>query len=227
MVKDKIFDMSVTAPAKFFKRDLIKNVKFPEGLIFEDNLFFIKMFFKARKVYFYNRYMYHRRIRKDSIMNSNFDNFSDCIVIYDLIEDHLRNIGVYDDFAESLFNRKCRDIFKRFTMVPEDLKNDFFMEIKDNFTKNKNSLQIDGTLKTCAERTLTIFQNALSSDTYHEFELSVNLFDLEMQYDKLKLQNDILKRENSKLSGQNKGYIDEINFLKSKTGFKLSNFLKR
>lgn len=231
MVKNKIFDMAVTAPAKFFKMDLIKNIYFPENLIFEDSLFFIKVIFRARRVYFYDRHLYHRRVRSDSITNSNFRNFSDCIEIYDLINRHLKKIRLYDDFADQLFNRQCRDIFTRFSGVPEEFKEDFFVKINEYFTKNKKTLQREGTLDICNERALAIFNAAVDSATYREFELSVNIFDLEMKHDKLRLENDILKRQNEKrindLTNQNQLYIEEIGNLNSSVGLNISKFFKR
>lgn len=125
-VKDRVFDFSVTAPGKLFKRDLIKNIEFPEDLIFEDTLFFMKTFFKVKRAYFYEKHLYFRRIRSDSIMNSYYKNFSDCIPIYDRIGDYLKHINLYDDFAVQLFDRKCKDIFTRFSMVPDDFKEEFY-----------------------------------------------------------------------------------------------------
>lgn len=230
-IKNKMFDMVVTAPGKLFKRDLIKNIEFPENIVFEDSLFFFKVIFKAKNIYFYDKHLYHRRIRSDSIMNSSFEKFSDCITIYDLIGSHLKRIGVYDEFAEQLFNRKCKDIFTRFTGVPEEYKKDFYDEIKMNFSKHKKELEKDGTLKICSERSLEIFNSALNSESYKEFELSVNVFDLKIQRDKIQLDYNMVKRSYEKkisqLMKREEEHANEIEEIKGSFIWKIKNLIKR
>lgn len=230
-IKNKMFDMVVTAPGKLFKRDLIKNIEFPENIVFEDSLFFFKVIFKAKNIYFYDKHLYHRRIRSDSIMNSSFEKFSDCITIYDLIGSHLKRIGVYDEFAEQLFNRKCKDIFTRFTGVPEEYKKDFYDEIKMNFSKHKKELEKDGTLKICSERSLEIFNSALNSESYKEFELSVNVFDLKIQRDKIQLDYKMVKRSYEKkisqLMKREEEHANEIEEIKGSFIWKIKNLIKR
>ena len=69
-VKDFLFKLPVTAPSKLFKRDLIKNIEFPEDVIFEDNVFFIRTILNAKRMYFYDKHLYFRRLRDESITNS-------------------------------------------------------------------------------------------------------------------------------------------------------------
>lgn len=231
VVKNRVFDLSVTAPGKFFKRDTIKNVQFPEDIIFEDNLFFIKSFFRVKRAYFYNKHLYFRRVRSDSVMNSYYGRFSDCITVYDRIGDYLKHIRVYDEFSNQLFDRKCKDIFTRFSQIPLEYKQDFFEEIKDNFSKMHRTLQMDGTLKICDERNKEIFYSALKADTYTEFELYVELFDLRRDNDKLKLKNSIQKRqyENkiSKIKEENEDSLIEIEEIKSSTSWGLTGIFRK
>lgn len=177
-VKDRIFDISVTATSKLFKRDLISDISFPEGLIFEDNLFFIKVIFKAKRVYFYDDYFYYRRIRPDSITNSYYSDFSDCIIIYDKIIEFMKSIGKYDEFDFLIFDKQCFDLFLRFKLLSEEYKDDYFDKLKVNFTNYKGELEENGVFDKCSERSLLIFEKALNSDDYHEFESSVIDFDL-------------------------------------------------
>ena len=55
----KAFQLNVTSPSKFFKKSLIEDLRFPEGVIFEDNLFFTEAIFKAERVYFYKKHLYN------------------------------------------------------------------------------------------------------------------------------------------------------------------------
>ncbi len=47
--------LDVTMPTKFFKYDLIGDIRFDEDVIFEDNLFTIDYFFNANRIYFYDK----------------------------------------------------------------------------------------------------------------------------------------------------------------------------
>lgn len=231
MIKNRLFDVSVTIPGKLFKRNLIKNIRFPENLIFEDNLFFIKVMLRAKRVYFHEEYLYYRRLRDDSITNSYFTRYSECIDIYDLIEKHIKYLKLYSDLSIPLFNRKCRDIFTRYNLIEDDeIKKDFYYKIRDNFSKNNRRYEREGIFNKCSKRSLTIFSNALNSHTHKEFELSVNLFDLEVSQDKLKLENDILKRKYENqiktLNAEIEDYEFEIEGLINSPGFKFHDWLK-
>ena len=69
-IPDKIFHIAVSPPGKLFKRDLIKDIRFIEGVIFEDNIFFIEALFNSTRLYFYDEYLYNRRVRPGSLMTS-------------------------------------------------------------------------------------------------------------------------------------------------------------
>lgn len=229
-VMERIFDLSVTAPGKLFKKDLIKDLEFQEDVIFEDNLFFIKMIFKVKRAYFYDKYLYYRRIRKDSIMNSYFKQFSDCIVIYDRIGDYLKEINHYYEFSNQLFDRKCKDIFTRFSMVPDELKQDFHDKIKQNFLNKKEELQKDNVLNECSERSLKIYNSAIHSDSYTEFESSVKDFDLKRKNIRLKRKNELNERKYgrkiSSIESGKKKYLNEVNNQNS-FRYKLASFLSK
>lgn len=230
IVKDCIFDISVTATSKLFKRSLISNIEFPEDLLFEDNLFFTKVIFNAKHVYFLDEYLYYRRIRPDSITNSYHSKFSDCIIIYDEIIEYMKSIGKYDDFSNQIFDKKCFDFFHRFKLVDDEYKQDFFDKIKSSFSSSKRELESDGTLNTCSPRSLVIFENALNLDSYREFELTVDVFDLKTINDELKLDNKLSKRhyvkQVSNLTRQNENYQKEIADLKNSTSWKLTKVFR-
>lgn len=194
-IKELLFRISVTAPGKLYRRDLIKDIKFNEGLIFEDNPFFIELFLKTKRAYFHDEYLYLRRIHESSITNSNFDKFSDVVTIYNIINDIIRKYGVYEDVKHKLFNRQCRDIYLRYSQVPDEFKLDFFNKIKQDFINKKSVYEMDGTLDLANKRSKKIFFSAIDSMTYMEFELSVELFDLKREIKKLQKENKNLNKK--------------------------------
>ena len=213
-VKERFFRIPVTPPGKLYKRDLIEEMRFVEGLIFEDNPFFIELMFKVKRAMVFDEYLYMRRVRGDSVIHSHFSKFSDCVEIYNIIEAVIRKYDKYDDLKGQLFHRRSRDIFLRFSQVPDEFKGDFFKMIKEDFTSKKEELQSDGTLEIASKRSLKIFKKALDCENYQEFELSIEIFDL--------------KKELSKLKKKNQKYQSEIQSVKnSKSKHSLKNLLKR
>lgn len=219
-VKDFLFKLPVTAPSKLFKRDLIKNIEFPEDVIFEDNVFFIRTILNAKRMYFYDKHLYFRRLRDESITNSFFENFSDCITIYGFIANHLKEMGVYEELFTQFFNRQCSNIHIRFTQLPIEFKKDYFDKAKEYFLENKNSFENEETFDKCPKRSLIIFNSAIDSDTYKEFELSVDIFDL-------KVKKDSLNKKLRKLKKENKQYKKEINALKNSNKFKITSIFRK
>ena len=218
-VKDCLFQISVTSPSKLFKRQTIENIRFPEGLLFEDTLFFIKVLFNAQRMYFLDEYLYYRRIHSDSITNSYYAEFSDCITIYDMIYDYLKEIERYDEFKVQLFEKQCENIFHRYSQLPDEFKDDYFKNAKSSFSKIEIEFKTNGVLEMSNERSVTIFNGILNCDTYREFELTVAVFDLKSKkrLDTLKYQNQI-----SRLAVQNNEYIRQINDLRNSKSWKLT-----
>ena len=180
-VKNRLFDISVTAPGKLYKRELIKDIEFPENLIFEDNLFFTKTIFNSDKIFFYDEYLYYRRIRSNSITNSDFDKFSDVIEIYNLVIDYVKSLGYYDIFKLTLFYKKTKNIYDKFTKVRDNDKENFFKLIIEDFTSYKNEISKDSDFKNANKRTLFILNSAVNSKNYIEFESKMNKYDSKQQ----------------------------------------------
>ncbi len=226
-VKNRFFDISITAPGKLIKTNLIKNIRFPEEIIFEDNVFFSKVLFKTKRLYFYDRYLYNRRLRDDSVTTSYYEHFIDCVTAYDLIESEIRKSGNYDYLADQLFNRKCRDIFNRFSQLPNKFKKEYYDKTKENFLKNKNKLESEGTLKICDEYSLNLFNSAINTRTYREFELSVENYNLKLQLDKLRLDNQLLKRQHAKkIYKMETDYKQQIESIKGSTSWKITRIFR-
>jgi hypothetical protein len=140
--------------------------------------------------------------------------------IYELIIDFIKEIGKYDEFHVQIFDRQCHDCFHRFKLLDEEYKNDFYMELKNHFSNQKNMLQSYRTFDSCSKRSLEIYNSAINLKTYKEFELSVNIFDL-------KLKNKNYKKEISKLKKSNKKYAKEIDDLKNSKSWKMTKLFRR
>ena len=203
-VADNFFKISPTIPGKFFKRTLLSGMKFNEGLIFEDNPFFIEVFLKANRIYFYNKHLYNRRLRDDSITHSFFDSFSDCVEIYEFIMEILEDNQVYEIFKEQLLKNQCKDIFNRFSQVSNEYKKEFFEKIQFSFLKLRDKLEENETLPNSDKKTQVIFYSAIYAKTEVEYELLVNNYILKTKKRKLEKKVKSYKKDNKKLKKKNK-----------------------
>ena len=205
--KDKLFRISVTAQGKLYKRELLEGIRFIQGIIFEDNPFFIELYLNAKRVYFYDKYLYLKRVRSDSIIHSYFEKFSDVITVYNIIHEIVKKYGIYDEVRHKLFNRQCRDIYLRFSQLPEEYKEDFYNKFKQDFLNKKEAYENEGTIDLANKRSLEIFYNLIESENHVEFELSIEVFDLKRKVKKL-------KKKNRKLSKKIDNYPKSKNYLK-------------
>ena len=74
--------IDVTLYTKLYKRDLVSNLRFREGVIFEDNLFTFEYIFNTEQIFFYNKTLHHRCVRKESVMTSASKNFIDSLEVF-------------------------------------------------------------------------------------------------------------------------------------------------
>lgn len=190
-VKDIALDLAVNSPGNFFKREFIKDLKYPEGLLYEDNVFFTKALFKADKIYFYDKFLYNRRVRKNSLSKSPS---LDTIDITDLLLDIINEYG-YTIHKKELYYRIFNNIYKIFENTKEKYKEEVFLKIKEKYQKYSEKWQEDSYFRNeLNPRYKNIFESAINSDSPAEFELRVKLFDSEKKLKKLKKQNKKLKK---------------------------------
>ena len=215
-IKDILFDISVSAPGKFFKRNLISEMHFPEDIIFEDNPFFIEAIFKAKRVYFYDKYLYNRRIRDNSITTSQFANYSDSLIILNMVMKIVERLGYFDEFADILYHRKLDMAFYRYNLLDEKYKTDFFEKMKTDFMTNKESFESDKAFHNVDSELKNGFYSCIISDTYKEFELHLKMFDLKNEITTMKNQNQNLQNENTTMKNQNQNLQNEITTMKPK-----------
>ncbi len=200
-VSDYIFDIAVTIQSKFFKKDLIGDLRFIEGYIFEDNPFFIETFLKAGRVYFLDEYLYLKRSRKGSITTTHNDKFFDFIPISEILIDISKRYGVYDNYREGLFKKILKNIYLRFSQVGDEYKAEFFNKIKEFFTSLKAETDNDEAFQNLDDRLKEIYYSAIESENSREYELSIKCIDLTELLEKKenKLQENIeLKNQYNK-----------------------------
>lgn len=162
----KMYDLAVTPPGVLFKRDLISDIRFPEGLIYEDNVFFLEAVFNAKRMYFYDKHLYNYRRRNESVTTTG-SNFSDIIEIRNMIIDLARK---YDNFYPYLYYKKLNLIRNRFLDVSEEYKEDFFRKIQKDFNEHKEEYESSKDFNKLSDNQKKIFYAGLNASDYKEFE---------------------------------------------------------
>ncbi len=226
-VGDRFCDVAVSAPGKFFKRELISDLRFPEGLIFEDNLFFAKAIIKTENIYFHDKHLYNRRIRKNSITQKFDIKYADVIIILNEIIELAKSNDLYGLYGRKLLEKKMGRVFVRFSEVSDEYKEEFFNLIKKDFESHKVEYENDSIFcNDLDNRSRHIFYSALDSNSYKEFFYKIKLFDSKNKLNRLEKDNKHLKNKISDLNKSNNQIISSRSWKMTKPLRVLANLFR-
>ncbi len=221
--KSLLFDIPVSACNKFYKKSFVDrlNADFPEGLIFEDNPFFFKIFLNAQNIFVLNEFLLYRRVRQGSIMTSCDERYVHAIDISNLIFNVFKENNLYNEFKENLIHRKMEMLFfLGYGNIDEKYKSLMFGRIKQDLSNiSKNALLHQEFEDHLTEKFLSFYSNTLDASSYNEFELLNQIHDLNKKIAKL-------KKSNKKLSNKNKEYSKKIKHFSSTFSWKITKPLR-
>uniref|UniRef100_UPI0038660B57 glycosyltransferase family 2 protein n=1 Tax=Methanobrevibacter sp. TaxID=66852 RepID=UPI0038660B57 len=129
---DFLFDISVSACQKIFKRKFIDQIhaRFPEGIYFEDMPFFFYTFLKAERVSIIKRHLYVRRKHEGSITESVDSKFLDTVEAGQILMDIFIENDWYDIYLFDLLAFKINGPRYALMGIEEKYKEQLFMLIK-------------------------------------------------------------------------------------------------
>ena len=133
--------MPVSACLTIFRKSFLNqyDIKFPEGLYYEDNVFYIKSLTKAARVSIDPERYYMRRIREGSTTQSWCKYLSDYFDITNIVLDYLKNIRLdnilYDNYKKNYLNT-CMRLYQTYGQA-SDKKN--YLKIKKLLAKYGNA----------------------------------------------------------------------------------------
>lgn len=215
----KALHIAVSAPGKFFKRDFIKDMKFPEHLIYEDNVFFAEAMLRANRVSFYDKHLYNRRIRENSITQKANLKSADAIKIMNLIMELSKKYGVYEEYKYALWDKKIKTSCSRFSKVDEEYKKEFYQLLKEDYLSFEEEYIENKIYKKISKKSKYYYESVLNTDEYDIFELNMNLFNA-------KDKNQRLKNKNKQLKKDLKHYSKENELMLSSTSWKITKPLR-
>lgn len=206
---DLLFVISVTPWNKIYKSTFIEAIgaRFPEGLDFDDVIFFFKTYLKAEKVSLIRDLLYFYRInRAGSFITSANERYYDIVKVYDIIEDIILETGNQDKYMELFSNIRIPYTMARYNRVEERYKKDFFDIIKNNF-KKMNPICINHLNSDNKEE----YQKIIDSDNHREYKLIKKIHHLKEEIFQLKQGIDQEISCKSKIESLKNEYKTEIN----------------
>ena len=165
-----VFTLSPNMQSSFFKREAVKDIRFPEKLIFEDNLYLIEALLNSKRIYYYDKFLSNKRERKDSITKSTGRDFPDILEIRNQIVDLAKKYDFYEDYKFTIYSRKYMFIKLLFLQTEEIYKKKFFEKIRQDCINKKDEYEREGIFDILDEKSIKIFNAGLNSKDYKEFE---------------------------------------------------------
>ena len=179
-----IFQASVTPWSKLYNREFIikNNIRFPEGLIFEDNVFFYEALFCAKKIYFLKEFLFIRRWYSTSSTTNGDLRFLNSIDVINLMIDVFKKHGEYDTFKKELYNKKVKLGLMRYSKIKNEFKEDYFKALKEDFVKIlNNSITYNDFMNSASYSNKKIFEQVIISQNASEFNTLRKVYDLQMK----------------------------------------------
>ncbi|MCD7782251.1 MAG: glycosyltransferase, partial [Methanosphaera sp.] len=129
-----LYSIAVSPPSKLYKRSLIEenNIRFIEGVIYEDNVFCNEIFLKADRVSLVDKYLYNRRIRPDSTMqDTGIKNREIIDVSKALLNVLLKDNNLYYKYNPYLYNFMLNAIRKYHNIIDDKYMMEYFDYYKE------------------------------------------------------------------------------------------------
>ena len=227
-IKEYLFSITVTPWSKIYRRDFIEKsgAKFPEGLVFDDNVFFWEVLFSAEKIAFYRQHLFTRRWYSSSSTTAGDRRFIDSLTIYDMIWDVFKRFGVFEEFKKDLYYRKMVIANMRFTKIKDEFKEEYFEAMQKNFLKLKNSPIFEDFYINIRPRDRVIFDSAIESSSAQEYALKIENYDLSNKTKRLKRQNRNLNKKIKKHQKLNNQLLNSKSWKITKPLRKIMNIFR-
>lgn len=137
---DFIFRICVSPCNKIYKRDFIikNNILFPEGLFFEDNVFFYKAFMQSERNSLIKKPFYTYRVGTGTSTVTSVDSRKlDFFKVFSQIEIFLKEMGYYDDLGE-YFEKHKKNTLKYWyeKLSDKQVKEEYLKKLTDLYGKS-------------------------------------------------------------------------------------------
>ena len=120
----------VTTWSKLYRKDLIENIPFCEGIIYEDCPFWAEVYLSAKRITYVPLAMYYYLINRPGCITANLgENVFDIFKVYEHVENSFRNHNQYDKYQFDFTLKKLMDFIRYYFMIKPELKEKFYNKI--------------------------------------------------------------------------------------------------
>ena len=166
---------------KFYKKSFLEdnNIGFPSHKLYNDLEFHIKSVLLAKRIAYCPKIFYHYNKLGHPSLQTKYVGKREAIVFYDVmvgIRDFLIEKGFMDEFRIDFLNFTFRHLYSKINEMEEGYKNEFFLKIKEFF---ESILITAEEFNQMSFRNLPIYIHIVNSNSYEEFKLRMELFDME------------------------------------------------
>lgn len=130
-----LFEIPVGPVSKFYNRQFIEsnNLRFPEGMYFEDNAFFYNAYFHCKKAGFLKKQLYYRRRHDESVTQTFDESKFDIVKAANEVLDVFTNHPMYDVYKWDVINHTFSMLLEWFRKSPLNIRQKFYENIKYGF----------------------------------------------------------------------------------------------
>lgn len=134
------FEGNLSVYNKIYKKEFVlqNNLKYVENFIFEDELYWIEAFCNAQSIYLCDKIFYFYRQQGNSTMHTLSRNVFNIFPMFDRIKQTLINSGYYNMAKYAFLQHKFRQFAFFFFIIPEELRDEFFENAKNNFMSDRD-----------------------------------------------------------------------------------------
>lgn len=134
--------MSTAVWNKLVRRETLGQVRFAEGLWYEDLAYVVQLLLRTDRIVTVPEALYHYRCGHSSTMNnSNAGRNRDLLKVLELLREPMRSAGREEDFASLLINHVLLDGINRLSRMSGTEKDDVIREYRDYVNKDVPDLR--------------------------------------------------------------------------------------
>ena len=196
-VKEHIFNITVTPWSKLYNREFVmkNNIIYPEGLVFDDNVFFYETLFAADRITFLRKHLFKRRWYSSSSTTSGALH-----QICDLIWQTFFKYGVFDEFKPALLSKKFKTNMHWYRLIKDKFKQIFLDELREDYERIASDEEFKNYIvKDLDERQLMIFEGVLKYKKKENFDVLFEKYRVLAEQDRLQKKYEDVKKLNEDL----------------------------
>ncbi|WP_407376086.1 glycosyltransferase family 2 protein [Methanobrevibacter sp.] len=189
-IRDYVFKITVTPWSKLYNREFVmkNNIIYPEGFVFDDNVFFYDTLFAADRITFLRKHLFKRRWYSTSSTTSGGQHFANYIDICDLIWQVFFKYGEFDNYKENLLHKKFYTNFHWYRHIKPEFKQYFLDRLREDYRRIASDEEFKQyIIKDLTDAERRVFESVL---TYED----VDTFDYAYENYMVRLKNESLKR---------------------------------